>query len=361
MAPNVDRTVTHSCPLRHRTSKRIRDGAFLSWEFIVMNILATVIASYGLLADSPAVVIGAMVVAILLSPITAAALGIVEGDNALVQRAGMTMLAGVVTVYLTALIIGFVHRDHVMTQQIIGRTEPTITDLMIALAGGGAGAIAMTSEQLATGLVGVAISTALVPPLASSAILIARGEIVLGLGALLLACANIVAMQFSMSIVLWLKGFRKAASKAKLKHFFFRNQFNIVLLIVIAVVLTLNLKNVADKELFEVRSRQIMQQVVTAQNGYSIDSIKVTQFHGEQPIVDAIIRGPIQITSDDVARLEARLPQAPNNRKVNLRVQFVKIITIDDDAKALYRDKDAANRQDQLNFEDEPAAQSTVR
>ncbi|MBE9031435.1 DUF389 domain-containing protein [filamentous cyanobacterium LEGE 11480] len=335
-----EQIITHASPHHHRISKHIRSGAVLSWDFVLMNMLATVIASYGLLANSPAVVIGAMVVAILLNPIAAAALGIVEGDNKLVQRAGCTMFVGVLSVYITAFLIGYIHRDQLMTHEIMSRTAPTATDLMIALAGGAAGAIAMSSESLGAGLVGVAIATALVPPLASSAILIAQGQISSGLGALLLACANIVAIQFATSIVLWSKGFHRPAPKPGLRQFFFRNQFNIILLATLAVFLTLNLRTIAAKELFQVKSRQIIKETVTTRTGYAIDSVRFSGLDSNRPIIYAVIRGPNPLTRKDVEQLEVKLPKAPNNRQSNLRVQFIKTITVDDEAGELYKNRD---------------------
>src|SRR3954451_17913904 len=77
--------------------------------FVVMHGLATVIACYGLFSNSPAVVIGAMIIAMLLGPISGVALGLVDQDNALLQKAVGTLVGGVVVVYVTAFILGMVH------------------------------------------------------------------------------------------------------------------------------------------------------------------------------------------------------------------------------------------------------------
>jgi len=152
-----------------------------------MNVLATVIACYGLFENSPAVVIGAMIIAMLLGPISGVALGLVERNNPLLRRALSTLAGGVSVVYGTAFLVGLVHSEFPLTGEIYTRTAPNLMDLLIALGGGAAGAYAMVSPRLSVAAVGVAISTALVPPLSSSAICVARGEYRLGLGALLLA------------------------------------------------------------------------------------------------------------------------------------------------------------------------------
>lgn len=84
-------------------------------------------------------------------------------------------------VIVTAFTIGLLHRDIPITHEILARTAPNLIDLMVALAGGAAGAYASVSPRLSVALVGVAIATALVPPLASAIILFAHGEIRLGL------------------------------------------------------------------------------------------------------------------------------------------------------------------------------------
>jgi uncharacterized hydrophobic protein (TIGR00271 family) len=158
--------------------------------FVTMNALATVLACYGLFENSPAVVIGAM----LLGPISGVALGLVDANNRLLRKALATLAGGVAVVYGTAFILGLVHSTFPLTNEIYARTSPNLMDLMIALSGGAAGAYAIVTPRLNLSLVGVAISTALVPPLSSSAICMARGEYRLGLGALLLAFANIVGI-----------------------------------------------------------------------------------------------------------------------------------------------------------------------
>lgn len=104
---------------------------------------------------------------------------------------------------------GWLHKGQPLTAEVLSRTQPTSMDLMIALAGGTAGVYAMVSPHLSVAVVGVAVATALVPPLASSGILFANGEMTLGFGAALLALTNIIAIQFTNAMVLWFLGFRR--------------------------------------------------------------------------------------------------------------------------------------------------------
>jgi uncharacterized hydrophobic protein (TIGR00271 family) len=124
-----------------------------------MNALAATIASYGLFANSPAVVIGAMLVALLMGPIVGVSLALVDSDAGILLKSLLSLLSGVVGVLVTAFIIGAVHKDMPITSEIIARTAPNFLDLMIALAGGAAGAYATVSFRLSLALVGVAIAT----------------------------------------------------------------------------------------------------------------------------------------------------------------------------------------------------------
>ena len=153
-------------------------------------------------------VIGAMIVAMLLGPINGLGLALVESDRTLARQALISLLVGGAVVFATAVVIGVIHRDVPLTNEIMSRTAPHLFDLMIALGGGSGGAMATINPRLSIALVGVAVATALVPPMASAGILAARGEFDLSQSALILVFTNMVAIQFAASVVLWLTGFR---------------------------------------------------------------------------------------------------------------------------------------------------------
>jgi uncharacterized hydrophobic protein (TIGR00271 family) len=127
----------------------IRQNAELSVPYLAMNVLATILACCGLFADSAAIVIGAMIVALLLGPITGIALALVDNDRPLLLKAGSTLLIGAGSVYATGLVFGLLLRDLPITAEILVRTSPNILDLIVALAGGAAGAYA-TVESIAS-------------------------------------------------------------------------------------------------------------------------------------------------------------------------------------------------------------------
>jgi uncharacterized hydrophobic protein (TIGR00271 family) len=312
--------------------------------YFIMNILSAVIASYGLVTNSAAVVIGAMLVAMMLGPITGVALAIIDHRMPLLRRSLITMLIGVSLVILVGFIVGWLHKDQPLTAEILSRTQPTSMDLMIALAGGTAGAYAMVSPHLSVAVVGVAVATALVPPLAASGILLANGELQLGLGAFLLAITNIIAIQFTNALVLWLLGFRRLVDDDYKSNtyltFLRRNAVTLVLLGVLGTYLSINLQTNAKQQRFESNVKESI-------NSYFIDKGNVltnTQFDtvDEHQVVRAVIRGETTPSAYDVQQIESSITQDiaenfPNYLPIKLQLRYFPVQVIE--SNPLIKDK----------------------
>ena len=306
----------------------IRKSSRPNRTFWFMNGLATIIACYGLLSNSAAVVIGAMVVAILLGPIAGVALGLTDKDRALFRTALLSLLGGMIWILLVAIVIGIAHRDAPLTAEIISRTSPTLFDLMIALAGGAAGGIAIVSPSVGTAIVGVAIATALVPPLAATGLLVARGDLDMAWNAFVLALTNVVAIQFSFSVVLWFNGFRKLTRfGGSIVEFLRRDFVNIAILCVLATVLGLRLHRVITTALFEAQVRDVMKQQVGPVSSVYVDAVRFERGK-DGDVVRAVLRGPEAPSAEQVAVMQAALPPSPSGDLVQLRVRFVKVLVM---------------------------------
>lgn len=315
---------------------RIEANALPSKMYFIMNILSAIIASYGLVTNSAAVVIGAMLVAMMLGPITGIALAIIDHRMPLLRKSLFTVIIGVSLVVLVGFIVGWLHKDQPLTAEILSRTQPTSMDLMIALAGGTAGAYAMVSPHLSVAVVGVAVATALVPPLAASGILLANGEMQLGLGALLLAATNILAIQFTNALVLWVLGFRRLVDDDYKSNtyltFLQRNAVTLLLLGGLGAYLTINLQTNAKQQVFE-------SSVKEAINNYFIDQGNVltnTQFDTseENQVVRAIVRGETLPSSYDVRRIETLITNDmaenfPEYLPIKLQLRYLPVQVIE--------------------------------
>ena len=178
-----------------------------SLSFYVLLGLSGLIATLGLLANSVAIIIGAMIIAPLIGPITAIAYSSTVANRRLLKRSFLTLSTGVLfTVCISAIAVLLIGLKSV-TPEILARTNPNLLDLVIALAAGAAGAFANTRKRIADALPGVAIAVALVPPLSVVGIGIAWGETSLAIGALLLFITNLTGIIFSGVIILLLQSY----------------------------------------------------------------------------------------------------------------------------------------------------------
>ena len=307
----------------------VRRNSALDIPHTLMNVLAASIASYGLLADSTAVVIGAMIVAMLLNPILGVSMGLAESDHSMIYKAGISLLGGFAAVFIAAFVIGLLNQEVPITNQITARTAPSFFDLVIALAGGAAGAYATVSLDLSVAFVGVAVATALVPPLSSCAILLARGDTKMAEGALLLTFTNIVAIQLSSSVVFWLMGFRTITRISKsLPSFLVRNALSIILVLALAAVFLINFNSVFSWQLFETRTRGVLKKDLMTIPGSYLADVRFDKRDADRIIVRAVVRSPGSPSQAQVAEWEAGLPLSPRRQKIELLIRHVDVAVI---------------------------------
>lgn len=181
-----------------------------AFSFYFLLTLSAIIAALGLLADSAATIIGAMIIAPLMGPIVTIAYSLVSVEHRLLRRAILTLITGMALVIVIALVTTLAIGSWVAGDEIVARINPTLLDLGVAIA---AGAFALTRKSIANALPGVAISVALVPPLCVTGIGLAlRNQISAGLGltfgqsnliagAFLLFCTNLTGIIVSGSLV----------------------------------------------------------------------------------------------------------------------------------------------------------------
>jgi uncharacterized hydrophobic protein (TIGR00271 family) len=193
----------------------VYQGAQPDTDYFVMMGLATMIATYGLLQGSTAVIIGAMLVAPLFTPILAISLAVVRGDVRLLWIAMESALKGIALAIGLAVLLTALSPLRSVTQEVASRINPNLFDLAVALISGVAGAYAVAREDVSTALPGVAIAAALVPPLSVIGIGIAMWDADIVGGASLLFITNLIAIAFAGAITLLLLGFRPTPGAEK--------------------------------------------------------------------------------------------------------------------------------------------------
>ena len=217
---------------RVQTYSSLRRSARGGPDFTFMIVLSTAIAGLGLRLDSATVVIGAMLVAPLMTPIVGVGLGVAEGDGRLVRISAVSVVRGSLTVFAVGLVIGLTLPPGSLTGEMLARTHPAPLDLIVALASGAAGAYAFCRKSAASALPGVAIAVSLVPPLTTSGIAFAAREEQAATGASLLFLLNLSAVSFASSVVfLWI-GFRPELSRLGRLRLFARGLSGLAALLV---------------------------------------------------------------------------------------------------------------------------------
>jgi uncharacterized hydrophobic protein (TIGR00271 family) len=188
--------------------------------FWVLLLLAAVIASAGVVADSTATVIGAMIVAPLMTPILGVVLSVTVGDGRNLAISIVLVLTGALSVVVVGYVMGLlgdVPVDASTSSQVAGRVEPRLVDLVAAIATGAVGAFALVRSDVSDTLPGVAIAISLVPPLAVVGLTLEAGEPDESVGALLLFLTNVGAILITGLIVMGLYHVRPVALRAAVR------------------------------------------------------------------------------------------------------------------------------------------------
>lgn len=189
--------------------ERLQSNSNWDFDFIALMVLSTTIAAIGLVQDSAAVVIGAMLVAPLMTPLLGLGLSLVQGNVMLARISVHSVFFGICVAMFVAFLVGLaVPGFHQPTAEMLGRGGPSMLDLFVAFASGLAAAYASSRPGLLAALPGVAIAAALVPPIATSGLALSHGNFDLAFNALLLFLVNMFTIVFASILSLWMVGFR---------------------------------------------------------------------------------------------------------------------------------------------------------
>ncbi|NGP76979.1 TIGR00341 family protein [Balneolaceae bacterium YR4-1] len=196
----------------------VTSGSELSQVYIALVILSTLVAAVGLMRDDVAVIIGAMVIAPLLGPNVSMALSVTLGDMQLAWRSLKANAAGLFMSLGIALVMGMVLNIDLNSEQIMSRTQVSLSDITIALAAGSAGVLAFT-RGVPAAVVGVMVAVALLPPLVGIGLLLGSGYMQLAIGATILTFTNLICINLAGVVTFLLQGVRPRswweAEKAK--------------------------------------------------------------------------------------------------------------------------------------------------
>lgn len=327
---------------REELYARAQDLAPANSTFFAFLLLSTVIATTGLLLDSTATIIGAMVVAPLMGPAVSASVGTVLDDPVMTRRGIRLQVVGLVAAIVSAAVMGWLLQQTVLIPpgidirtipQIAERTSPNFLSLFLALGSGIAGALSIMRGSGST-LVGVAIAVALVPPAATSGLGIAFGLPGVAIAGAVLVVVNLLAINVSALILFWAAGFKPldaGAFEGVRASIASRVVVFAVAIAVLSIVLGAVTWTTFQTQSFEQQTRSELRQQFDEADIEGVELVSVTVDYepvdlllGNEPRVNVLVGVPrnLAVPPDLAQRWDDQLT-AEFDRDVIVRVGFI--------------------------------------
>ena len=185
------------------------DDSQLTLNFLVLLTSSCLIATFGLIVNSNAVIIGAMIIAPLMQPLRGFAFAAIEGDQELLKSSSMSIMIGTLIGVLMSWLAGALMGIPEFGSEVLARTQPTLIDLMIAIVAGAVSSYAKIRPELGDALPGTAIAVALMPPLCVVGLTLSQGQWTYSGGAFLLYFTNLLGINLACTIVYVLAGYTR--------------------------------------------------------------------------------------------------------------------------------------------------------
>ncbi len=265
--------------------RQVEADASFSFNFVFMTVVAGGIATIGLLLNSPAVIIGAMLISPLMGPIVAGGIALATLDVNLGRKSAQTLALGAFgAIAFTALIVQ-ISPIKELTPELLARTRPNLFDLVVAVLSGAAGGYAMIRGR-GGAIVGVAIATALMPPLATIGYGIVTYRWPVARGALLLFVTNMVAIGLTVAVVAEWYGFGRGGLRKR-----FARQAGIALLLLapLTVPLFISLKAIAFESFAQTSIRTVLEDEASALPDGQLGEVSIQFRDDGPPLVRAVI------------------------------------------------------------------------
>lgn len=295
---------------------RLEDLSELNVDFIVLLSGSALIATLGLFQNSPAVVIGAMIIAPLMRPLVCLSLVTLTADTKLLLKALATLIAGTVTAVFLAFVCAQIFRSLEMTDEILARTHPTLLDLGVAIFAGAIGAYCQSKENLADSLAGVAIAVALVPPLCVVGIGIAFGDFSVWSGAALLYATNLVGITAAGAIVFLILGFTplKVAKRGLI--------ISLLVSAILMVPLALSMRELILENLISSKVRSVLKEKTLTFRTLQLQEVKVMRFRSPMQVTATVLASDQLINSNQVALVQAFL-EKEIRKKIEFKLRII--------------------------------------
>ena len=194
-------------PHLNQVRSQLLDESKLDMPYLILIISSCMIATFGLLSNSTAVIIGAMLVAPLMLPIRGLAFGALVGDSFLFRTGSVSVVVGTILAVILSCLIGWLTGITNYGSEILARTQPDLLDLGIAVAAGAIGGYSKIQSKVSDTFAGTAIAVALMPPVCVVGLGLSQGNWILSRGATLLYLTNLLGIALACMVVFLSAGY----------------------------------------------------------------------------------------------------------------------------------------------------------
>jgi len=194
-------------PHLNQVRSQLLDESKLDMPYLILIISSCMIATFGLLSNSTAVIIGAMLVAPLMLPIRGLAFGALVGDSFLFRTGTVSVVVGTILAVILSCLIGWLTGITNYGSEILARTQPDLLDLGIAVAAGAIGGYSKIQSKVSDTFAGTAIAVALMPPVCVVGLGLSQGNWILSRGATLLYVTNLLGIALACMVVFLSAGY----------------------------------------------------------------------------------------------------------------------------------------------------------
>lgn len=269
---------------RDATNEQVQEDGGLSYSYVFLVATSCGIATLGLMLNSAAVIIGAMLVAPLMGPIVLLGFAIARTDVELVIRSAKAIAVGILAALAISVLIVKLSPYIPPTPEILARTNPNLFDLLVAVLSGMVAGYAVTHRKIGT-VAGVAIATALMPPLAASGYGLATGDMRIFQGAFFLFLTNMLAIAFSVATMAMWYGFGNLRTP---KNLIWQTTAAGVVLVVLSIPLVRTLDESVAKTLTQNQVEDVLRQDLKLE-GASLDKLDVRITEGQPVAISAVV------------------------------------------------------------------------
>jgi uncharacterized hydrophobic protein (TIGR00271 family) len=286
----------------------IVEGSSPKSTYYILEGLSAVIASFGLLVNSSTLIIGAMLVSPLMTPILGTALALARGDLRLLRAALTAEVGGMALVVLLSCLLGALPFAQQETREMLLQSRPTLIDLLVATLAGLAACLAMIDERVSPALPGVAVATSLTPPLATTGLCLAFGAHHGAWGAFLLFAANFLAILVVSTVIFIVAGFVTRQEIGSFLKFIERFAAAGIGLVVVAVILTYYLVGVVQDAQTNKTINSVLEAELATEPTITLEKVLYFRENGGLDVFSTV-RTPRVLSPQKVKRLEEALTQ----------------------------------------------------